>query len=92
MKNNIEYLSGVAMKRVTKRVARSLYNLGYTIHCVPVNMTLSSMWHRPFTIQKELYSCEQAGNFDNVVNHIEYYNCNHETGYYLKYYYDNKEM
>ena len=85
MRKEYQFIDGCYVTRRDKRTARKDYEKGYTIYIVPVNMTLQSMWHRPARIQKDFYLCETR-TFDTVCNIISAYQCNNETGRYLKYY------
>lgn len=78
------YLSDVwrnlSFKRVSKRTARRLYNNGESIIILPVKCF------------SEMFAFETGENhnkvkeFDKLVNEFEYYNCNHECGYYAAFY------
>lgn len=85
MKKEYQFIDGYYVTRRTKKVAEKDYNVGYTVYIVPVNMPFHSMWTAPSRIQKDYFDCEHR-TFDSICNEIEYYQCNHETGRYLKYY------
>ena len=72
-------IDGIAVERVTKRVARRLHSAGVAVWMLPCNMRLNNMWMYPMQLQS-------GETFDKQVNACEYYNCNPETGRYLAYY------
>ena len=65
--------------RIRKDVARRLYNEGQTIYLTPSNIVAndSYFWVAPMPI-----TIHSGKTFDGAVNEFEYYNCNHELGYY----------
>ena len=69
--------------RVRKDVARRLFNEGRTIYLTPSNIAASdsNLYTKPFAIKQR----EGRGEFDQRVNTFEYYNCNHELGYYTNF-------
>jgi hypothetical protein len=76
--------------RVRKDVARRLYNEGKTIYLTPSNVVASdsNSWVKPLAIEQG----EGNGEFDQRVNSFEYYNCNHELGYYINFWINEKEV
>jgi len=74
--------------RIRKDVARRLYNEGRTIYLTPSNVAASDSnpWIKPCPI-----SNRSEENFDNAVNSFEYYNCNHELGYYTNFWFNEEE-
>lgn len=73
-------------KRINKKKARSLYNAGYTIYLTPCKIWPDDRGPiRPCPISKK------EGPFDDRVNAFEYYNCNHQLGYYAAFYIKKKE-
>lgn len=71
---------GYTFMRINKRTARRHYNNGESIIIVPVKC-----YTEVFAFEtKENYN--KIRTFDNLVNEFEYYNCNHECGYYAAYY------
>lgn len=82
--------------RISKRTAEKLYDNGETIRiCAcklsPVNMfgMYADTNNRDFTaISGDGFNTTIARNrdFETVVNAFQYYNCNHETGYYPAFY------
>ena len=85
MKKEYQAINGYYVTRRTKTRARKDYEEGYTVSIVPCNMSFRSMWHNPYTINKDSYACT-GKTFDKICNDIAYYNCNNEAGRYLKYY------
>ena len=69
--------------RIRKDVARRLFNEGKTIYLTPSNIAASdsNLWVKPIAINTKYgLKC-----FDFAVNEFEYYNCNHELGYYTNF-------
>lgn len=77
-------------KRITKPVARKMYNEGYDISLIPCCVSSrvlggNHLWLKPVTLN--IKDCEYTENkFDRMVNDFEYYNCNAELGYYPHYF------
>ena len=71
------------MKRIDKRQARNLYKQGVEIAMTPHKMRVNNPWCTTFYKELDIVNPKE---FDSIVNSIEYYNCNYETGYYLAYY------
>ena len=70
----------LSFKRVSKRTARRHYNNGESIIILPVKC-----YTEMFAFEtKENYN--KVKDFDQLVNEFEYYNCNHECGYYAAFY------
>lgn len=82
--------------RVSKRIAKKMYNNGKSVYIVPCKVYPSddNYWIKPFDIR---YPIEQyykdinnhdlsANKFDNRITSFEYYNCNHALGYYTAFY------
>ncbi len=68
--------------RIRKDVARRLYNEGQTIYLTPSKVAASdsNTWIKPYAINNR-----SGGNFNDLVNRYEYYNCNWELGYYTNF-------
>lgn len=69
------------MVKITKALARKMYNNGEEIMIVPNKVRPNSMlasWIR----KPE----QEAGDFEKLCNAIHYYNCSPETGMSLIYY------
>lgn len=72
-------IENAQFKRITKGVARKLFNKGHDVYVLPCNVRLDSIWVSPTLIPKEY-------DFDKVINEYTYYNCNRELGTYCSYY------
>jgi hypothetical protein len=74
--------------RVRKDVARRLFNEGRTIYLTQSNFAASdsNIWVKPYPI-----SNRSEKNFDDIVNSFEYYNCNHQLGYYTNFWINEEE-
>lgn len=69
-------------KRITKRTAERLYELGQPVLFCPVKLRPGGVWGNGCTITKE-----EGTTFKQALNAFEYYNCcNNETGYYTAFY------
>lgn len=69
-------------KRITKRTAERLYELGQPVLFCPVNLIPGGPWGNGCIITKK-----EGTTFTHVVNAFEYYSCiNNETGYYAAFY------
>lgn len=76
----------LSLERVSKRTARWHYNNGEPIILLPVKC-----YTEMFAFEtKENYN--KVKDFDQLVNEFEYYNCNHECGYYAAFYVVNGKM
>ena len=73
--------------KVSKPIARKMYNSGLTVNLLPCKVSTCSVWIRPFAINKA-ESENLENQFDRTVNAFQYYNCNAETGYYSSFYVD----
>lgn len=81
-------------RRITKPIARKMYNEGYDIKLLPCNVSdtfmsgnhkHSFLWVIPSAIN--IKDCDYDVNkFDRTVTDYEYYNCNAELGYYAHYF------
>lgn len=80
----------VSYKRISKPIARKMYNHGITIFLLPCKVRDDAVegnnpWIVPTKIS--LFIGEQEENkFDSLVNIFEYYNCNAELGYYTHFF------
>ena len=87
----------VSYKRVSKPVARRLYNKGCTILLLPCKVNDSLVydypyqWIRPFSIS--LDTCLHTANrFERAINEYCIFNCNtSELGYYPHYFVSEEE-
>lgn len=83
---------GKSYKQISKASARKLFIAGGKVVICPANMRPFSMWHLEY-IMKRAYVSDfilddiGASNiFNEIVNNFKYYNCNNETGNYIRYY------
>ena len=74
--------------RIRKDVARRLFNWGRIIYLTPSNVAASdsNMWIKPYPINNRA-----GGDFDQIVNNFEYYNCCYELGYYTNFWINEEE-
>jgi len=69
-------------KRITKKTAERLYELGQPVLFCPVKLIPGGSWGNGCTITKK-----EGTTFTQALNAFEYYNCiNNETGYYAAFY------
>lgn len=69
-------------KRITKRTAERLYEMGEPVLFCPVKLIPGGVWGNGYIVTKE----EEGRTFEQVLNAFEYYNCNNETGNYTAFY------
>ena len=82
MNNEIITLEGINYKRVNKTIARNAFNNGVSVGFCPVKVNPLSPWG--FIVFR---NNEDNLQFDNFLNHFEYYNCQYnELGKYTKFY------
>ena len=74
-------------KRITKRAAIKLYEMGEPVLFCPVKLIPGGAWGNGCIITKE-----EGRTFEQVLNAFEYYNCNNETGNYTAFYKRIKEV
>ena len=77
--------------RINKKEARNRYNRGDTVYMLSCNMRVDNLWCKPYIMdvyKKYDYDTfdEEPADFDKLVNHFEYYNCDYERGYYASFY------
>ena len=69
-------------KRITKRAAERLYEMGEPVLFCPVKLIPGGVWRNGCLVTKE-----GGRTFDQALNTFEYYNCNNnETGNYTAFY------
>lgn len=68
-------------KRISKRRARKLHEMGMTYYMQPCKMSINNPWQRPMPVTNR-----QDRSFDDFVNEFIHYNCDNERGYYPHYY------
>lgn len=98
MNSTIGYYGNKELKRVNKTKARNLFNKGIDIHIIPCNAShtygsfVCNVTHQQMHgMFWTTISNKQDYTFDEIVNQMEYYNCNNEIGLYLCYYVEEKE-
>lgn len=78
-------IDGVDFIRVTKTVARNLFNNGEIVGICPVNINPESIWGGMCEFQKSRKW--ENWDFDDFVNSFIYYNCQtDEAGRYPKFF------
>lgn len=85
--------NGKTYRQITKRTAKKLFCEGKTVIASPANIRpFNSYGFTHFEFNKAIlddYDRENYGiekSFDNIVNTCVYYNCDNETGRYLRFY------
>ena len=74
-----------SVRRVTKRVARRLYDKGIDVLFIPCKCNPErDVWGLSIWENKELWG--QLDSFDAIVNAYTDYNCNYELGKYIAFY------
>ena len=68
-------------KRITKRTAKRLYEMGEPVLFCPVKLIPGGLWGNGCTITKK-----EGRTFEQEVNAFEYYNCSNATGDYTAFY------
>ena len=77
---------GKQYRRITKAMAKKLYNDGKTIVLCPCNLRPFTMWHVEFSINIS-DDGDVKNDFDMRVMHFVHYNCTcNETGRYTAFY------
>lgn len=85
MRKETYTIDGVTFTRVTKTVARNLFDNGEVIGICPVNVNPKSIWDGMCEFQKGC-KCENW-SFGDFANSFTYYNCQtDETGRYPKFF------
>lgn len=74
--------------RIRKDIARKLFSQGRIIYLTPSKIvaTDSSPWIKPYPINNRA-----GGDFDDLVNNFEFYNCCWELGYYTSFWINGEE-
>lgn len=70
----------IEVTRVTKPVARKVFDQGGRVLVTTSNMNIQSLWCPLIVLNGE------GSDFEETVNATRYYNCNNEAGKYLKYF------
>lgn len=77
--------NGTRYVRIDKRNARRAYDFGCELAFCPCNLRPGSPWHPEIWVDPTSADL-QGATFDGISNTFEWYNCNHECGYYAAYY------
>lgn len=72
--------------KVTKPIARKLFDNGEEIHLLPCKIPNSALMNDGPISPAIISKSGDKDQFNTAVNYFEYYNCNYETGYYAHYY------
>ena len=89
-KCNITAPNGATYRRITKAMAKRLYNDGLTVIVCPSNLKPFTPWNveQPFNIND---NDENASDFDKRILFFTFYNCNsNEAGHYAAFYVKSK--
>lgn len=77
-------INGAQWERITKAEARKLWDAKQRLYIAPCNMRPGGPWGIGAEINSENIN---NGNFEDMVNEYEYYNCpNSATGEYASFY------
>lgn len=80
--------NGIYHARVSRRKAINAFSNGIPVIATPVNMDpFNPYWSTAITLDPE--KCDSGNRetyFKRMVNSLEYFNCNHECGYYAAFY------
>lgn len=71
--------------RISKQMAKSMYNQGRDIMLTPCNVRPRSLMC-PVDVWINNHKKERDVSFDSLCNAYAYYNCNKETGEYISFY------
>lgn len=71
--------------RISKTVARKLYNAGRDVLFIPCNLNPENNFYN-LGIWENKTLVGQYDSFEKLVNSFEFYNCNNETGKYTAFY------
>lgn len=84
--------NGKTYRQITKRTAKKLYCEGKTIIATPANIRPFNPWGLYCELSQDNFHKEvidEMGadkHFNSLCNSAIYYNCNNETGRYLRFY------
>ncbi len=68
-------------KRITKRTAERLYEMGEPVLFCPVKLIPGGVWGNGCIVTKK-----EGRTFEQILNAFEYYNCSSSTGNYTAFY------
>lgn len=66
--------------QVTKTKAKNAFNDGKNVWLHPALMRLNNPFQKPYCFNKAKYN--DTPNFETIINHYRYYNCNNQLGTY----------
>lgn len=95
MKHYTIACDGKEYRQISKPTAKKLYLAGVTVIAVPANINPFNKWGMVFNFSRlrdAAYIIDEIGaenRFDELCNSAVYYNCNNETGKYLRFYVAN---
>lgn len=81
--------------RISKAMAKRLYDSGEIVYCVPHKLLPGSFWAPEMAVtktdltsgdEKAQYFVTNTQDFDRLVERCTFYNCNSRTGKYLAFY------
>ena len=78
-KGNFEYI------RISKKRAKTLFDMGFRILAIPCKMRIGTPW----VIEHEMQYTKGTNKvtaFINMVDTLTYYNCGYSMGYYMAFY------
>lgn len=76
LKSQFQDKTGKKWSRVSKNVARKLFNNGQTIFFIPCKANPTSAWDIGMVIPPKKNNNPKEKVFDQVCDAFEYYNCN----------------
>lgn len=82
MKTDYYDYNGIIYKKVSKRTAEKLFDLGVSIHLFPSKLRPFSEW----TLEGFVIDNDNDLEFEKILNQFSYYNGNTETGKGICYY------
>lgn len=75
-------------RRVSKWIARKLYDDGVEVYMCPCNLRPGEPWHPEVAVRLsdgEEFPCAPAP-FEDVVRGFQFFNCSYSAGYYPAFY------
>ena len=74
-------------ERVSMKTARKVYEAGFAVCFIPVNMKPFGPWGLGAVLDKnEVRRLNCDADFEKVCDNLKYYNCNAEAGRYIAFY------
>lgn len=74
--------------QVTKTKAKNAFNNDKNVWLHPCLMRLNNVWQKPYCFNRKSLETKynDTPNFDTIINHYKYYNCNNQLGTYPIYF------